>query len=264
MKKEKRFEIKSTKMNKRVLFRLMFICSLSLSIQMIQASNNDTVLNNVQQRIYSAFLSCFQTNGIDNLLSIESTLSTACSSQMCTYWIAYTGYYKTLFYLKNGKREESGKAIETAIIAVDTVQNKNSELYALTAFLQNFYVQFNRGNTQDLFFKIKQNAEKALELDSTNIRAWYILGNNDMYIPVAFGGGRKCENYFLKAISLPEQSVSDKTMPSWGKSEAYSALVGYYIGNENFDKAKKYLSEGIVLYPDDYMLNQHRETLKDK
>ena len=251
-------------MNRKVLLRWMFVCSLSISILTVRALDNDTVLDNVQQRIYSAFLSCFQTNSPDSLLSIENTLTTSRSSQMYTYWIAYTGYYKTLFYLKSGKREESGSAIEAAIMAVDTVQNKNSELYALTAFLQSFSMQFNRGDTQDLISKINQNAEKALELDSTNMRAWYILGNNDMYVPVAFGGGRKCETYFLKAISLPEQFLSDPTMPSWGKSEAYSALVGYYIGNENFDKAKKYLSEGLVLYPEDYMLNQHKETLKDK
>jgi len=249
-------------MNKRN-FKLMLFCSLLISIQIVRASN-DTIFNDVQQRIYNAFLSCFQTNSPENLLALEGALSASKTSPMRNYWIAYTGYYKTLFYLKTDNREESSKTLEKAIIAIDTVKNKNSELYALTAFLQSFSMQYNRGNAQELFSKINQNAEKAIELDSTNVRAWYILGNNDMYVPVAFGGGRKCEKYFLKAISLPEQSIPDKTMPSWGKSEAYSALVGYYIGNENFDNAIKYLSEGLVLYPDDYMLNQHKETLKDK
>jgi tetratricopeptide (TPR) repeat protein len=250
-------------MNKRDLLKLMLICSLLMSIHIVRASN-DTILNDVQQRIYNTFLSCFQTNSPDNLLTLESALSDSKFSPMRNYWIAYTGYYKTLFYLKTGKREESSMALEKAITVIDTVKNKNSELYALTAFLQSFSMQYNKGNAQELFSKINQNAEKALELDSTNVRVWYILGNNDMYVPAAFGGGRKCEKYFLKAISLPEQSIPDKTMPSWGKSEAFSALVGYYIGNENFYNAKKYLSEGLVLYPDDYMLNQHKETLKDK
>ena len=238
------------------------MCLLLTSIQIIHASNHEPVLMDAQQRIYNAFLSCFKTNSPDNLLSLESALSASPSSPMRNYWIAYAGYYKNLFYLKTGKREESSKALEAAIMAIDSVKDKNSELYALTAFLQSFSMQFNRNSAQALFSKIKQNAQKALDLDSTNVRAWYIMGNNDMYLPVAFGGGKMCEKYLLKAISMPEQSVPDPTMPVWGKSEAYSALVEYYIGNECFDKAKKYVLEGLALYPDDYMLHQHKETLK--
>jgi tetratricopeptide (TPR) repeat protein len=241
------------------IFVLVYLICISCHVQ---ANNDNDTISNPQSTIYAAFLSCFQTNSSEKLVQIKDKLAKITDNQMRNYWLAYSMYYETLFYLKMGNRDESGKIIVAAITTVDTIHLKNSEIYALTAFLQNFSIQFNRGEMRDLSAQIKQNADKAIELDSTNIRAWYILGYNDMYIPAAFGGGKKCEKYFLKVISLSEQSSSEKYMPTWGKKDAYSALIGYYIGNEDFVNAKKYLSEALTLYPDDYMLNQQKEALK--
>jgi hypothetical protein len=239
---------------------LLYLTGISCQIR---ANNGNDTISNPQNAVYSAFLSCFQTNSSEKLVQIKEKLAGIPDNQMRNYWIAYAMYYETLFFLKTDNRDESGKIIVNAITAVDTIQLKNSEIYALTAFLQNFSTQFNRGEMKNLSAKIKQNAEKAIELDSTNIRAWYVLAYNDMYVPAAFGGGKKCEKYFLKAISLSEQSSLKKYMPTWGRKDAYSALIGYYIGNEDFINAKKYLSEALTLYPDDYMLNQQKETLKE-
>ncbi len=251
-------------MSKKSITHLLLSCILCSSLHTAQASESDTILYGAEQRIYSAFLLSLQEGNPDTLVSLEDAFAASPSSTIRNYWIAYTGYHKSLFHLKKGNREDSYTAIVTALNTIDTIKDKNSELYALTAFLQGYSLQFARGSSPDLFSEIRHNAEKALELDSNNIRALYIMGINDMYQPVAFGGGKMCEEYFLKAIALPEPPQHDKTAPVWGKCETYSALVGYYIKNQSFDKAKRYLSEGLVLYPDDYMLNQQKGMLKDK
>jgi tetratricopeptide (TPR) repeat protein len=68
----------------------------------------------------------------------------------------------------------------------------------------------------------------------------------------------------LKTISLEAQPIPDTYLPSWGKSEAYSLLITYYLDRKNYDEAKKHIAVALSLYPDNYMINQYVEMLKDK
>jgi hypothetical protein len=186
-------------------------------------------------------------------------------SQIISYWIAYARYYEAVHYIKFKNRKQCQKTIASAIGLLEKIKNKNSETYALIAFIQSFSIQLSGGmSVAGVAAKVKRNAETAIQLDSANIRAWYVLASNDYYTPPAFGGGKKCEEYLLKAISLDEQPISNPYLPSWGKSDAYSLLIAHYIDKENYTKAKEYIAIALSLYPDNYMINQYVEILKDK
>jgi tetratricopeptide (TPR) repeat protein len=231
-----------------------------------QTAESDTVLNQIQSKVYDAFLASFQDNSPKRLLAIEDELRKIPSeqNQMTVYWFVYAKYYESLHYLKVQNKEEAQKVLFSAITILEETARKNSEMYALLAYLQCFSLQYHAGvNFADMSSKIKENAEAALQLDSANLRAWYVLASVDYYMPVAFGGGRNCEQYLLKAISLNDQPATPY-MPSWGKNDAYALLVGYYVGRENYTKAKEVLHKALSLFPDDYMINQYAETLKDK
>ena len=232
----------------------------------VQRTNSDSLLYNIQEKVYEAFMASFQDNGITRLIETENQLKAfPVQNQITAYWIAYTKYYKAIYYLKFNDRKQSQKELESAIDLLEKVKNKNSEIYALLAFIQSFSTQFSGGMVAaTLSAKVKKNAEQATALDSTNLRAWYVLALNDYYTPLAFGGSKKCEKYLLKAISLNEQSIANHFMPSWGKSDAYHLLIGYYIDKEDYSKAKDYLNLALSLYPDNYMINQYVEMLKDK
>lgn len=57
---------------------------------------------------------------------------------MVPYWKAYITYYKSVFYLKLGKKEDSGKVIKEASAILNDIGNKTSETYALLALVQSF------------------------------------------------------------------------------------------------------------------------------
>ena len=78
------------------------------------------------------------------------------------------------------------------------------------------------------------------------------------------GGGQKCEEYLLKALSLKEKYSDDCKLPYWGKSESYNALISYYIGVGKTKKAKSKLNEALKVFPDDYMLKKLEDKLKNK
>ena len=123
--------------------------------------------------------------------------------------------------------------------------------------MESFSIQYASGIEVPFISKrVKQNAEKALQLDSLNLRAYFVLGLNDFYTPEQYGGGKKVEDYLLKAIKLNDQSVSNPYLPSWGKNTAYEMLIRLYINHKLFAEAKKYYQEAIALFPDDYMINK--------
>jgi hypothetical protein len=247
-------------------FKILALFFLFISFNTYGTTGNvaDSLLYNIQDKIYEAFLSSFQKNNTQNLITIEQNLKKVSGqNQMVDYWIAYSKYYESIFYLKISEKKKSSKELTTAISILEKKKNKNSETYALLAFLQSFSIQFSGMSAPSLSSKVKKNAEMALNLEPNNIRAWYVLASNDYYTPKAFGGSKKCEEYLLKAISLNEQTIANPYMPSWGKSDSYALLIGYYIDKNDLKKAKEYLDTALLLYPDNYMLNQYVDSLKN-
>ena len=176
------------------------------------------------------------------LVNIEKALdSLKPKNQIVTYWKAYGQYYESLYYLKTSDKKKAMSKLNDAIKILDNVKNKNSESLALMAYLQSFSIQYLGGPSAALMAnKVKRNAQLALQSDSTNLRAWYVLASNDYYTPVAFGGGKRCEKYLLKAVSLNEQTIPNTYMPSWGKAEANPLLLTYYSTRKIIKKQKKF------------------------
>lgn len=229
----------------------------------VSANVSENILNGIQNRIETAMNNCFIKNSIAPLDSISTALDGLGSSNgIVSYWKAYTDYYKSVFYIKLQNKDESEKAIKKAYMLLDKLQDKNSEDYALLALVQSFYIQFVSGmEAGKISSEISGNAEKSLELDSTNIRAWYVLGSNDYYTPVSFGGGKKVETYLKKAISITPQKVNNPYLPTWGKEYAYELLIRYYIQNKQTDKAKTYLSMAEKEFPDSYFISGYKKQL---
>ncbi|MCY1633347.1 tetratricopeptide repeat protein [Marinifilum sp. D737] len=254
-------------MKKNVL-RLLVISVVFLFPFVLQASSEinkgDSILENIQNKIYTAFMNSFEEGNTNDLMEIENELiKIKTNDQITSYWIAYSKYYESIFYLKMRNKKSAKKVINEAIEIVELIDNKNSESYALLANLYSFSTQFADGMLiGTISQKVKNNAEKAIKLDEENLRAWYVLGSNDFYTPEIYGGGKKCEELLLKSISLNEQKIKNSYMPSWGKNDAFSLLVAYYIRKEDYPKAIEYLDKALILYPNDYMLNQYAKQLK--
>lgn len=253
--------MKYLKLMKIGLF-LLFVFQVNLGYSQ---TKNDSLLCNIQDKIYSEFTTSFRANSISGLIKIDSIMKVNKNDSFSLYWSSYCQYYQSLFFLKMGQRELSEKKINSAIQTLDTLNDKNSEEYALLAFLQSFSLQFrNSGDIDEWSKKINYNGQKSVDINSKNLRGWYVLGNSDLHLPASYGGGTKCEKYLLKAISLNERTQENCSLPSWGKSESYYALISYYIVIEKNKKAKKTLKKALEKYPDDYMINKLKEKLKDE
>jgi len=228
-------------------------------------SNNIIDLTNIQEKIINAFMSSFSDQSNSKITSIIDDLSSSYennNNSLFLYWKGYALYYNSIYYLKNSDRTNSKVALTNGIKVLESIKNKNSEDYTLLSMLKSFSCQLLE------FPEVVQASkdattyiEQAVELDKNNLRAYYVLANNDYYTPESYGGGKSVEKYALKAISLPAQKISNPYLPSWGKQESYELLTNYYIKQNNLEKAKKYVELGLIEFPNSHILKSNKSKL---
>ncbi|RPH32966.1 MAG: tetratricopeptide repeat protein [Bacteroidales bacterium] len=220
----------------------------------------DTLLNRIEQKVAMAFAKGTIGKTDNDLVALEESLlalNMKKGNSIIVYWYSYACYYHSILSMINKDLKKSENVLDEGLDMLDEVDPKTSEHYALLALMKSLSMRFAAGiRAPFISASVKSNAEKALELDSLNLRAYYVLGSNDFYTPEQYGGGKKAEGYFKKSIKMNNQSVKNQYLPSWGKNLAYELLIRLYIKREQFADAKKCFQEAIALYPNDYQINQ--------
>ncbi len=225
----------------------------------LKAAQSNSLLVGIQSKIYTAFMQGLRSQNTDELTKLSKQLGNlykAHNQNLILYWHSYLQYYLSNYYLEKGDRQNSEKEIDKGTAWMENMENKNSEDYALLSMLQGFGIQFKGMEAMFISIAIKKNAKKAIALDPTNLRAYYVYASNDFYTPEKYGGGKEAEKYLLKAISLPAQKIKNDYLPSWGKEESYEMLIKLYIKKGKLSLAKKYFQEGIKEFPKSYAINQ--------
>jgi len=234
--------------------RINEINKTEIASYLTQSENvqSDSLLVDIQSKIYNAFVqdrTSPENNALNKLNIRLENLYKAKNQNLILYWRSYLKFYSSINYLIKGDNKSAENAINNGIELIESIEKKYSEDYALLAMIQSFSIQFNPGNAMYISVDIKKNVNSAISLDSTNMRAWYVLASNDFYTPEQYGGGKEAEKYLLKAISLPAQKIKNDYLPSWGKEESYEMIIKLYIKKEKWDLAKKYFQEGITTFP---------------
>jgi tetratricopeptide (TPR) repeat protein len=233
---------------------------LSQEASLKSNDQNDTLLKDIQSKVMDAFVNAKISNSDKSLLVLEQALLNLNKNNtngIILYWYSYACYYHSILLTIEKENKSSERILDEGIRQFKNAGNLNSEHFALLALMESYSIQYAPAiEVPSISKHVKQNAEKALQLDSLNPRAYFVLGSNDFYTPEQYGGGKKAESYLIKAIGLNDQSVVNPYLPTWGKNGAYEMLIRLYINHKQFAEAKKYYQEAITKFPDDYMINK--------
>ena len=181
------------------------------------------------------------------------------------YWQSYAQYYSAIYYTQAGDKEKSEEHITAAVERLEKMQGKNSEDYALLSMVQSFSIQFQSSfGAMTMSGKVKKNGQKAMDLDTDNLRAYFVLGSNDFYTPEKYGGGEKVEELLLTALEKPDQSVENPYLPSWGRAETWEMIIKFYMRQEKWEEAKAQYKAAKAHFPDNYQITQLGGELVDK
>ena len=243
-------------MTKTIAFIVLLFVSTNNYAQKVETYK---ILNNVQFQIDKSFIEAFiknSTSALDSIYMDIEMITEKSKSKSKTlnyytrYWKSYIKYKSSIYHLKNGDYEVSKKMIADAIKIIEYIDEKDSEIYSLLALEQSFNFQFiPRQEFMVYMNKISNNLEYALKLGRDNLRSYYVNASYDYYTPKEYGGGVKCENYLLKAISLFDKKPYSSFSPYWGKELSYDLLIKYYIREKDKKKARKYFDIANKLYP---------------
>lgn len=219
----------------------------------------DSLLIDIQSKINSAFIKDLMSKSNDALNELSTRLENLYkvrNQNLILYWRSYLLYYSSISYLSKGDLKSAEVAVKEGIELIKSIGKKTSEDYVILAMLQSISIKFNASTEMSILDEVNKNISSAVSLDSTNLRAFYVLGSNDFYTPEEYGGCVKAEKYLLKAISLPSQKINNSYLPSWGKEESYEILIKFYIKKEKWNLAKEYFTKAIAQFPKSYSINQ--------
>lgn len=228
--------------------------SLLLLLLLFTLQTTNSVAQEYQQKIHKHFIGR-NMDSLDIVIKELERHNPTNKNRYLSYWDAYARYSKSLILGASGldkDKKAAEKELNKAKNILENIKEKTSEDYALLGMCYNYSISFsNFMKAPFLSSKAKKSAQKAVELDDKNIRAYLVLGINDFYTPKMYGGQEKCEEYFLSSISMEEKTSMNSYDPSWGKSDAYYYLISYYLTNDDKDKAVGKLQDAVKLYPDD-------------
>ena len=233
---------------------------LSFSIMSMQAQKQEK--EGLQQKIEEAFIRCIENESEQPLEKIAETLTLAFDQNdivSTRYWLSYARYHQALLAAEiNQKKKQAESYIDAAILLLKP-SLKDSESLALLSLQTGYSIRFKSYFAMMGLGQYSRNyAETALSLDSNNLRAHYALAINNFYTPKVFGGGSEVEAILKQALALAENSINEN-QPTWGKDSVYELLVKHYKKEEKYSLAKKYLAEGLALFPENKQLKNLTE-----
>ena len=218
------------------------------------------ILDGIQAKIETAFDQSFATQQ-NKMAPIIQQLGdaeqhTEGANTWIPYWQAFGHYYEGLYFMNTQQKADGIAALEKGIDLLESQEELNSEEHVMVGTLMGLLMGLAPGKVMTLSAKSGKHLQKAVKKDAQNMRAYMALGKSDYYTPKMFGGGKKVEEYLLKALSMEDQHLDDSQAPTWGRSEAYMHLVQFYQREDRTDEAKLYVKKALKEYPDDYSLNK--------
>lgn len=236
----------------------------SLEIDSSKKNIQDTVRKIVTED--KVALSIFFQDNVDSVINVafasgnialiknkikEIENNTAIPSTYKNYWKTYLLYFSAI-YTKNSLKDDD-KASEAIDKAIESAEKnlKTSDDYALYAACLSYSVQFsNMVKISNISSKANENANKALELNPKNVRAYYVLTSQNFYTPKMFGGMTKVEEFGIKGINCPNKIDNNFYGATWGKENIYELLVKFYQSENRIEDLAKIKKLAKQEFPD--------------
>jgi hypothetical protein len=195
-----------------ILFSFLFLT--------LAKAGDDKYTNAMEKNIFlidsAKSLADFQivTNNFERIASAEK--SKWLPYYFAAYCYAISSFIDTTLSKKDTYLDQADENVNIA----DSLKQDNSEIYTLKGLISQMRLMVNPMTRWQKYGPLASNfLKKAKELDPTNPRPDYLIGQNLLYTPVQFGGGKEValpvlEEALKKYEAFkPENSIS----PDWGK-----------------------------------------------
>ena len=154
------------------------------------------------------------TNSFERIASAEK------SKWLPYYYASYCCAISSLLDTTISKKDTYLDRADEYINIADSLKQDNSEIYTLKGLISQMRLMVNPMERWQKYGPLANNYfKKAKELDPTNPRPDYLIGQSLLYTPVQFGGGTEVARPILEESMKKYESfkLENSISPDWGK-----------------------------------------------
>jgi hypothetical protein len=223
-------------------------------------------IDKIEQTINEALISCINKKNANDLLILKYQMIEILNNQPTNelkYWLAYNCENIAIFHGLFNEKEKEEREIKEGIKLLEEIQNKTSEHFALLSMMDGYAVKFTSPlRIAKHIEKCKVYAKQALELHPKNPRAYLSLGIFDYYTHETYGASNAEEN-LKKTIEFKDEIEENNSLsPKWGINIGYEFLIKFYLKTKNKELINKYMTEALLIFPEDKNLNELKKINK--
>ena len=154
------------------------------------------------------------TNSFERIASAEK------SKWLPYYYASYCCAISSLLDTTISKKDTYLDRADEYVNIADSLKQDNSEIYTLKGLINQMRLVVNPMERWQKYGPLANNYfKKAKELDPTNPRPDYLIGQSLLYTPVQFGGGKEVARPILEESMKKYESfkLENSISPDWGK-----------------------------------------------
>lgn len=207
--------------------KIISITALSIMFLTVNAQNKKYV--KTMEKNIASIDTCNSQASFQKLANTFERIASAEKKEWLPLYYAADCYILIGYMEKdNQKMDEYFTKAQGFTDRADSLSPKNSEIYTMRSWVLSAMIGVNpmiRG--AKLGPESGMWLEKAIEMDKTNPRPYYMKGQSAMYTPAMWGGGKdKAVVHFEKALELfktfkPASSIA----PNWGEKQTKESLA---------------------------------------
>lgn len=129
------------------------------------------------------------------------------------------------------------------------------EKNALLAMLYRAKIEYDPSRTFELFSKMQDTLDVAIEADSTNLRVLLAQVFIGVQPVLGFSIDLDVQKSIDTALNSTFKTQGDSMTPTWGLSQIYALAISRLMEAEKITEASELAAEAIDKFPDDTLLN---------
>lgn len=217
--------------------------------------------DNLESRIIELTNEAIRDESPSELYRLKSLVENAQTSEddprasSGAYWLAVINTNLVFVAQEHGEPTQVLHLLTESIELLERTDYTLVEKNALLAMLYRAKIEYDQTHTFELFSKMQDSMDVAIEADSTNLRVLLAQVFIGVQPVLGFSIDLGVQSSIDTALKSNYETRGDAMTPTWGLSQIYALAIGWLMEAEKLTEASELAAEAIGKFPDDAVLD---------
>ena len=192
---------------------------------------------------------------LKSLVESEQTDENDKRASSGAYWLAVLNTNLVLVEQERGESTQVLQLLDESIKLLEHADYTLVEKNSLLAMLYRAKIEYDPTHTFELFSKMQDALDVAIQADSKNLRALLAQVFIGVQPVLGFSIDLDVQKSIDTALKSTYETRGDAMTPTWGLEQIYALAIGWLMETENLTEASALSAEAIGKFPDDAVLD---------